>query len=60
MNNKDRDEMSVSGIDDLIMILKSDYEKAYFVTGKYLLIEFYADCLAAFLISLFSSVKFSF
>ncbi|KAJ6762901.1 hypothetical protein OIU79_023612 [Salix purpurea] len=34
VNNKDRDEISVSGIDDLIMILKSDYEKAYFVTVK--------------------------
>ncbi|XP_052302414.1 uncharacterized protein LOC18110988 isoform X11 [Populus trichocarpa] len=33
VNNKDRDEISVSGIDDVIMILKSDYENAYFVTG---------------------------
>ncbi|KAJ6974601.1 hypothetical protein NC653_030653 [Populus alba x Populus x berolinensis] len=30
VNNKDRDEISVSGIDDVIMILKSDYENAYF------------------------------
>jgi len=47
VNNKDRDEISVSGIDDVIMILKSDYENAYFVTGIYLLIEFYTDCLVA-------------
>ncbi|XP_073260147.1 uncharacterized protein [Populus alba] len=40
VNNKDRDEISVSGIDDVIMILKSDYENAYFVTSIYLLIEF--------------------
>ncbi|XP_052302410.1 uncharacterized protein LOC18110988 isoform X5 [Populus trichocarpa] len=33
VNNKDRDEISVSGIDDVIMILKSDYENAYFVTA---------------------------
>ncbi|KAH8491218.1 hypothetical protein H0E87_023383 [Populus deltoides] len=32
VNDKDRDEISVSGIDDVIMILKSDYENAYFVT----------------------------
>jgi hypothetical protein len=51
VNNKDRDEISVSGIDDVIMILKSDYENAYFVTGIHLLIEFSTDCLVAFLIS---------
>jgi hypothetical protein len=51
VNDKDRDEISVSGIDDVIMILKSDYENAYFVTGIYLLIEFYTDCLVAFLTS---------
>ncbi|KAH8491071.1 hypothetical protein H0E87_023270 [Populus deltoides] len=51
VNDKDRDEISVSGIDDVIMILKSDYENAYFVTGIYLLIEFSTDCLVAFLIS---------
>ncbi|CAK9166313.1 unnamed protein product [Ilex paraguariensis] len=28
------DELLVSGIDDVLMILKSDYEKAYFVTGS--------------------------
>jgi hypothetical protein len=51
VNDKDRDEISVSGIDDVIMILKSDYENAYFVTGIHLLIEFSTDCLVAFLIS---------
>ncbi|CAK7340917.1 unnamed protein product [Dovyalis caffra] len=33
VNNKDRDEISVSGIDDVIMVLKSDYENAYFCAG---------------------------
>ncbi|OWM63913.1 hypothetical protein CDL15_Pgr006175 [Punica granatum] len=28
------DEISVSGIDDIVSILESDYEKAYFVTGR--------------------------
>ncbi|KAJ6974585.1 hypothetical protein NC653_030637 [Populus alba x Populus x berolinensis] len=39
VNNKDRDEISVSGIDDVIMILKSDYENAYFVTVLYYLLK---------------------
>ncbi|XP_012089220.1 uncharacterized protein LOC105647661 isoform X2 [Jatropha curcas] len=30
---EERDEIFVSGIDDVIMILKADYENAYFVTG---------------------------
>ncbi|XP_059649362.1 uncharacterized protein LOC132295215 isoform X2 [Cornus florida] len=29
-----RDDISVSAVDDVLMILKSDYENAYFVTGK--------------------------
>ncbi|KAJ6974610.1 hypothetical protein NC653_030661 [Populus alba x Populus x berolinensis] len=33
--------IAFSGIDDVIMILKSDYENAYFVTGIYLLIVLY-------------------
>ncbi|KAF9670070.1 hypothetical protein SADUNF_Sadunf13G0030300 [Salix dunnii] len=45
VNNKERDEMSVSGIDDLIMILKSDYEKAYFVTGVFTSEIYDEDCI---------------
>lgn len=30
---EERDEISVSGIDDVVMILMADYENAYFVTG---------------------------
>ncbi|KAJ6434287.1 hypothetical protein OIU84_017899 [Salix udensis] len=45
VNNKDRDEISVSGIDDLIMILKSDYEKAYFVTGVFTSEIYDEDCI---------------
>ncbi|GMY21020.1 hypothetical protein FCV25MIE_16261 [Fagus crenata] len=33
-SDKEREEIAVSGIDDVVMILKSDYENAYFVTGK--------------------------
>jgi hypothetical protein len=32
-SDKEREEIAVSGIDDVVMILKSDYENAYFVTG---------------------------
>ena len=28
-----RNEFSVSGVDDVVKILESDYESAYFVTG---------------------------
>ncbi|KAJ6877002.1 hypothetical protein NC651_029886 [Populus alba x Populus x berolinensis] len=44
VNNKDRDEISVSGIDDVIMILKSDYENAYFVTGVFTSAIYDEDC----------------
>ena len=33
LSYKQRDELSVSSIDDVLLILKSDYENAYFVTG---------------------------
>lgn len=33
MSEKQRNEVSVSGVDDVVTILKSDYENAYFVTG---------------------------
>ena len=32
--NSQIDENLVSNIDDILMIIKSDYEKAYFVTGN--------------------------
>ncbi|KAL9450747.1 hypothetical protein AB3S75_012474 [Citrus x aurantiifolia] len=42
---KQKDEILVSGIDDIVTILKSDYENAYFVTGI-LTSEIYAeDCI---------------
>ncbi|KAL9341691.1 hypothetical protein Peur_065016 [Populus x canadensis] len=44
VNDKDRDEISVSGIDDVIMILKSDYENAYFVTGVFTSAIYDEDC----------------
>ncbi|XP_034705855.1 uncharacterized protein LOC117929619 isoform X3 [Vitis riparia] len=34
MSYKQGDELLVSSIDDVLLILKSDYENAYFVTGK--------------------------
>nr|CAN65783.1 hypothetical protein VITISV_010563 [Vitis vinifera] len=34
MSYKQGDELLVSCIDDVLLILKSDYENAYFVTGK--------------------------
>ncbi|GMY21047.1 hypothetical protein FCV25MIE_16288 [Fagus crenata] len=33
-SDKERKEIAVSGIDDVVIILKSDYENSYFVTGK--------------------------
>ncbi|XP_071932248.1 uncharacterized protein [Coffea arabica] len=33
--NRQIDENLVSNIDDILMIIKSDYEKAYFVTGHF-------------------------
>ncbi|XP_073260009.1 uncharacterized protein [Populus alba] len=37
--------MVVSGIDDVIMILKSDYENAYFVTGVFTSAIYDEDCI---------------
>ncbi|KAL1159040.1 hypothetical protein V6Z11_A08G264800 [Gossypium hirsutum] len=34
LKTEDRDENSASDIDDVLRILKADYENAYFVTGK--------------------------
>ncbi|KAK4751149.1 hypothetical protein SAY87_004631 [Trapa incisa] len=39
------DEISVSGFDDIMSILKSDYEKAYFVTGVFTPGIYTGDCI---------------
>lgn len=44
---KQKDEILVSGIDDIVTILKSDYENAYFLTGGY-----YLKCLIIIVILL--------
>lgn len=36
VTEKQRDEFSVSSVDDVVTILKSDYQNAYFVTGMFL------------------------
>ncbi|KAJ6883702.1 hypothetical protein NC652_030823 [Populus alba x Populus x berolinensis] len=56
VNNKDRDEITVSGIDDVIMILKSDYENAYFVTGFLRAVGFYVRGLLYGVVSFLASV----
>lgn len=35
------DQLIVSGVDDILKILKSDYDKAYFVTGTFLVPFFF-------------------
>ncbi|XP_021677311.2 uncharacterized protein LOC110662592 isoform X2 [Hevea brasiliensis] len=42
---EERDEISVSGIDDVVMILMGDYENAYFVTGIFTSAIYAEDCL---------------
>lgn len=37
---KQRDEFSVSSVDDVLIIIKSDYDKAYFVTGTLFFFHF--------------------
>ncbi|XP_068653316.1 uncharacterized protein [Aristolochia californica] len=39
------DEPSISGVDDVIRILKSDYQHAYFLTGKFTSAIYADDCL---------------
>ncbi|KAK9293067.1 hypothetical protein L1049_021051 [Liquidambar formosana] len=41
---KQSDGFSVSGIGDVLMILKSDYENAYFVTGNFTSEIYAEDC----------------
>ncbi|XP_059649363.1 uncharacterized protein LOC132295215 isoform X3 [Cornus florida] len=40
-----RDDISVSAVDDVLMILKSDYENAYFVTGIFTSAIYTEDCI---------------
>lgn len=42
---KQKDEILVSGIDDIVTILKSDYENAYFVTGIFTSEIYAEDCI---------------
>ncbi|KAL6989536.1 hypothetical protein U1Q18_015286 [Sarracenia purpurea var. burkii] len=44
-NYVQRNEVSVSNIDDVVMSLKSDYENAYFVTGIFTSAIYSEDCL---------------
>ncbi|KAH9688231.1 hypothetical protein KPL70_015072 [Citrus sinensis] len=42
---KQKDEILVSGIDDIVTILRSDYENAYFVTGIFTSEIYAEDCI---------------
>ncbi|KAL5768289.1 hypothetical protein ACOSP7_014845 [Xanthoceras sorbifolium] len=42
---EDEISVSVSGIDDVVTVLKSDYENAYFVTGIFTSAIYVEDCL---------------
>ncbi|GMY39716.1 hypothetical protein FCV25MIE_34960, partial [Fagus crenata] len=44
-SDKEREEIAVSGIDDVVIILKSDYENAYFVTGVFTSEIYAEDCI---------------
>ncbi|TYH60289.1 hypothetical protein ES332_D08G282800v1 [Gossypium tomentosum] len=45
LKSEDRDENSASDIDDVLRILKADYENAYFVTGNFSSAIYAEDCL---------------
>lgn len=45
MSYKQKDEILVSGIDDIVTILRSDYENAYFVTGIFTSEIYAEDCI---------------
>ncbi|XP_048433117.1 uncharacterized protein LOC125473835 [Pyrus x bretschneideri] len=44
VSDKESEEFSVSGIDDVVTILKSDFENAYFVTGIFTSAIYTEDC----------------
>ncbi|KAJ4719622.1 Nuclear transport factor 2 (NTF2) family protein [Melia azedarach] len=45
MRYEQREEISVSDIDDIVTILKADYENAYFVTGIFTSEIYVKDCI---------------
>ncbi|KAK6143224.1 hypothetical protein DH2020_023572 [Rehmannia glutinosa] len=44
VDNEWKDEISVSNVNDVLSIIKSDYEKAYFVTGVFTSAIYTEDC----------------
>ncbi|KAI4350045.1 hypothetical protein L6164_010571 [Bauhinia variegata] len=42
---KQAEELPVSSVDDVLMIIKSDYENAYFVTGNFTSAIYAEDCI---------------
>ncbi|XP_010277357.1 PREDICTED: uncharacterized protein LOC104611825 isoform X1 [Nelumbo nucifera] len=45
MDYTKKDELSIYSVDDVLMILKSDYENAYFVTGDFTSAIYAEDCI---------------
>ncbi|KAG7968957.1 hypothetical protein I3843_07G006200 [Carya illinoinensis] len=45
VSDEKREEILVSGVDDVMTILKSDYENAYFVTGAFTSAIYAEDCI---------------
>lgn len=45
VSSRPKEEISVSGVDDVVMVLKSDYENAYFVTGIFTSSLYAEDCI---------------
>ncbi|KAI3898320.1 hypothetical protein MKX03_002977 [Papaver bracteatum] len=45
VNNVKEDETLISGIDDVVSILQSDYENAYFLTGNFSAAIYTEDCI---------------
>lgn len=49
MSSRPKEEISVSGVDDVVMVLKSDYENAYFVTGIHVALVLFPSLLSFFI-----------
>ncbi|MCL7022783.1 hypothetical protein MKW94_020755, partial [Papaver nudicaule] len=45
LNSVKKDESLVCGIDDVVSILQSDYENAYFLTGNFTSAIYTEDCI---------------
>ncbi|KAF5453858.1 hypothetical protein F2P56_023575 [Juglans regia] len=45
VSDEKREEILVSGVDDVVTILKSDYDNAYFVTGAFTSAIYAEDCI---------------